>query len=215
MRIALVATLLGGLLASTACLAGEDISKLNGSIRVEDGRTVGDLDTVNGSIRVGDNVNAEDVETVNGSIEIGHGASLKSVGAVNGRISLGERVRVEGEVEAVNGSIRIGNGSDIVGRLSNVNGAIHLDAAHVGGGIETVSGDIDIGGGSRVEGGLLVNKPSGWFNNSRPPRIIIGPDAVVQGKLEFRREVELHVSDSATVGEIVGATPKRFSGDKP
>jgi len=100
--------------------------------------------------------------------------------------------------------------------VSNVNGAIRLEGAHVGGGIETVSGDIEVGAGSRVEGGIRVEKPNGWFNpSSKPPRIVIGPDAVVEGTLDFRREVELHVSDRATVGTIEGATAKRFSGPTP
>ena len=214
MQRLLLVTLLGGLLAAPA-FADDDISKVNGSIRIEEGRTVGDLDTVNGSIHLADNARAEDVGTVNGSIEIGHGAGIVSASTVNGRIGLGERVRVERDVEAVNGSITLGSGSDVAGKASNVNGAIRLDNAHVGKGIETVSGDVEVGAGSRVEGGILVEKQSGWFNNGKPPRIVIGPRAVVQGKLDFRREVELHVSDSANVGEISGAKAIRFSGDKP
>jgi hypothetical protein len=31
----------------------------------------------------------------------------------------------------------------------------------------------------------------------------------------FKREVELYVSDSATVGKIEGAKPQKFSGDHP
>ena len=31
-----------------------------------------------------------------------------------------------------------------------------------GGDIETVAGDIEIGADSRIDGGLLVEKPSGW-----------------------------------------------------
>ena len=72
------------------------------------------------------------------------------------------------------------------------------------------------GAGSRVEGGILVEKPSGWFNSSsKPPRVVIGPNAVVQGTLDFRRDVELLVSESATVGTIKGATATRFSGATP
>ena len=47
------------------------------------------------------------------------------------------------------------------------------------------------------------------------PRIVIGPHAVVQGKMTFKREVELYVSDSATIAAIEGATPTKFSGDQP
>jgi hypothetical protein len=57
---------------------------------------------------------------------------------------------------------------------------------------------------------------SGWFvSDSHKPRIVIGPGAVVQGELRFEREVQLYVSDKATVGAVSGATPIKFSGDKP
>ena len=207
--------LLAGSLSVTA-FADEDISKVNGSIRVDGGRTVGELDTVNGSIHLGDNARATSIETVNGSIEIGDGATAESAETVNGRVSIGARVRISGGLESVNGALTIGDGSDVTGKVANVNGTIRLTSAHVGGGIETVNGDIDVGAGSRVEGGILVEKPSGWFNNSsRPPRVVIGPRAVVQGTLDFRREVELFVSESATVGTIKGATPTRYSGATP
>ena len=215
LRILCLAALVGAL--STPAFADEDISKVNGSIRVDSGRTVGELDTVNGSIHLGDNARATELETVNGSIEIGDGAAVDSAETVNGRITLGARVRVAKHVDSVNGSLVLGEGSDVSGKLSNVNGAIRLTAAHVGGGIETVNGDIEIGADSRVEGGILVDKPSfGWFNSpNKPPRVVIGPRAVVQGTLDFRQDVELHVSESAQVGTIKGATAKRFAGDTP
>jgi hypothetical protein len=44
---------------------------------------------------------------------------------------------------------------------------------------------------------------------------VIGPGAVVKGELRFEREVRLYVSDTATIGNVVGATPVKFSGDRP
>jgi hypothetical protein len=97
-----------------------------------------------------------------------------------------------------------------------VNGRFVLEGAHIGGGIETVSGDIEIGANSHVEGGIIVDKPSGWsWGKQRNPKIVIGPHAIVDGTLEFRREVELYVSDSAKVGTITGAKAQTFSGDRP
>jgi DUF4097 and DUF4098 domain-containing protein YvlB len=83
--------LAGFLLVSIPALADEDISKVNGSIRVEDGRSMGDLGTVNGSIRVGANSRAVEVSSVNGSIEIESGAQVESADTVNGRISIGKQ----------------------------------------------------------------------------------------------------------------------------
>ena len=87
--------------------------------------------------------------------------------------------------------------------MENVNGAIRMERAHVGGEIRTVSGDIDVGTGSRVDGGITVEKPTGFFGiwtEQRPPRVVIGPGAVVAGPLVFEREVELYVHDSARTG---------------
>src|SRR2546421_563104 len=116
----------------------------------------------------------------------------------------------------VNGAMHLQDGADVGGRVENVNGHIVLAAAHVAGGLRTVGGDIDVTGSSRVEGGIVVEKSSGWFNwNTRRPRIVIGPAAAIQGPLRFEREVRLYVSDRATIGPVTGATVIRFSGDKP
>ncbi|MGP1665121.1 MAG: hypothetical protein ACTS5I_04265, partial [Rhodanobacter sp.] len=153
---------------------------------------------------------------VNGSIELGDKAQAKALSTVNGAITLGRDSRVSGSVEAVNGSLRLAAGAEVGGKLSNVNGAIMLDAAHVADGIATVGGDITIGANSRVEGGILIEKSNSWFHwKSHTPTVIIGPHAVVQGTLDFQREVVLKVSDSATIGPVKGATPVTFSGATP
>jgi hypothetical protein len=232
MRIAMVRTGLA-LLLSLACAAptyaDDDISKVNGSIRVntgeragdldtvngsitiEDQATVGDVDTVNGSINVGRNSTTGSLDTVNGGINLGEGVKAASIDTVNGKLRLGERTQVQGKVESVNGSITLEKQADVVGKVENVNGRISLEAAHVGGGLRTVNGDIEIGADSRVEGGILVEKPHGsWFNwNHRTPKVTIGPNAVVQGPIKFEREVELHVSDSAKIGKIEGVQPEQ------
>ena len=219
----LTLALLLGLTLATAAHARRDgnedldIDKVNGSIHVPDNATAGKLSTVNGGIHVGANAHAKSAETVNGGIDVENGSTLESLETVNGGLRLGENVKVTGTVEAVNGSITLGRGTDVSGHASNVNGGIKLDAAHVGGGLETVSGDITIGANSRVEGGVLVNEDHSWFRvgSSRKPRIVIGPHAVVSGTLAFKREVDLYVSDSATIGPVEGASPVKFSGDAP
>jgi DUF4097 and DUF4098 domain-containing protein YvlB len=204
-------------LATASAFAHGDISKVNSSIRIDSGETVGELNTVNGSIRLGDNVQASEVSTVNGSIDIGDNASVESADTVNGRITIGSHTRVSRDVETVNGSVDLEEASDVSGDVANVNGDIRLRSAHVGGRIQTVSGDIEIGADSIVDGGILVEKSNNWFNfgSSKPPRIVIGPRAVVKGSLDFEREVELLVSDSASIGAVRGATPVKFSGENP
>lgn len=194
----------------------DDIDKINGAVRVEAGRHAGDVSTVNGAVHIADGAVVQKASTVNGAVELGDKAQAGEVGTVNGSISLGHGSHVGGEVNAVNGSIHLDQAAEVSGKLGNVNGAIVLDAAHVAGGISTVSGDITIGADSRVEGGILVEKPGGWFHwSSRKPLVVIGPHAVVQGTLEFRREVELKVSDSAQIGPVKGATVVKFSGAHP
>jgi hypothetical protein len=210
--------LLFALAVTQAGAAGNDdldIDKVNGSIHVPANAAVGKLSTVNGGINVGANAHAKSAETVNGGIDLDNGVTIDSLETVNGGIRVGEQDKVGKTIEAVNGSITLHTGADVGGRVSNVNGSIKLDAAHIGGGIETSNGDITVGANSRVEGGILVNEDHSWFHStSRKPHIVIGPHATVQGTLQFKREVELYVSDSATVGQIEGATPQKFSGDQ-
>lgn len=202
--------------AAQAGSTGPDIDKVNGSIRVDDGQLAGDLETVNGSIRLGNHAKADSADTVNGSIEIGDDTELDSAETVNGTISLGERARVRKDVDSVNGAITLERGADVNGKVSNVNGRIRTDAARIGGSIETVAGDIEIGAGSRVDGGILVEKPGGWsWSKQKNPRVVIGPNAVVQGRLVFHRDVDLYISSSARTGAIEGASAKTFDGATP
>ena len=196
----------------------DDIEKVNGSIDIAADQKAGDLSTVNGSIRIKAGAIVEEAETVNGSIALGERGAAESLETVNGTIKMETDARVTESVHTVNGSVTLGRNADVKGGIRTVNGDIRLDAAHVAGGIRTQEGDIEVGGGSRVEGGIHVEKKSGGFSISlfkSTPRIVIGPGAVVQGELTFEREVELFVSETATVGPIKGATPVRFSGPEP
>jgi cytoskeletal protein CcmA (bactofilin family) len=190
---------------------------VNGSIRVPAGLHSGAVGTVNGSIDVEDNAVVAEAGTVNGSIELGEHASADRVSTVNGGVTLEPGAHVAHSVMSVNGGMNLKSGADVGGAVGNVNGHIRLMSAHVAGGLRTVSGDIDINGNSRVEDGILVKRASMSFFNfySRKPRIVIGPGAVVEGKLRFEREVQLYVSDKATVGPIEGAKAVPFTGDTP
>jgi hypothetical protein len=69
-----------------------------------------------------------------------------------------------------------------------------------------------------VRGGILVEKPSmGWWNSgkSRKPRIVVGPDSVVEGPLVFEREVDLLVHASAKIGPVTGATAQAYTDKLP
>jgi hypothetical protein len=195
---------------------GRDISHVNRGITAEAGRAYGSLETVNGGITVEDGATAEAVETVNGGIHVGDKARVRSLETVNGGITAGQDVQVARGAETVNGGIRFEFRSSVGGDISTVNGGITIKQTRVQGRIETVNGDITVGNGSLVQGGLLVERPQGMsWGKRRVPRIIIGPNAVVNGTLRFEREVELFVHPSAKIGTVSGATPKSYTDTLP
>lgn len=123
-------------------------------------------------------------------------------------------------LESFSGAITLQRGSHVTGNVETDTGAVRVEGAHIGGRVTTTYGDIYIGPDSRIDGGILVHKrgviglslgddfqlgiPVG---RSTPPRVVIGARATVAGVLRFKREVELLVSDSATIGPVEGATP--------
>lgn len=210
-RTALLLTLA---LAATPALAQQDVSTVNGSVSADAGQAYGDLETVNGSVSIAAGATVEDASTVNGSITVGDKAQAASLETVNGAIRIGKDVQVRKDVETVNRSIFTDRGTTIGGNVDTVNGAIGLVGTQLAGGIETVNGDITVGIGSHVKGGIKVEKPRGWsMKPRRDPRIIIGPNAVVEGPLVFERPVTLYVHTSARIGAVTGATAKPFSTD--
>jgi DUF4097 and DUF4098 domain-containing protein YvlB len=212
------ALLLATTLVSATAFAGDgrDIDKVNGGITAEAGQQYGSLETVNGGIDIGARAQTGNAETVNGGIDVADGARTGDLTTVNGGIQLGSGVVVDKDLETVNGQIFVDHGGRIGGDVTTVNGAIGLVETDVGGGIDTVNGDITVGVGSHVHGGVHVEKNNQWlrihFGKRKPQRVIIGPNAVVDGPLLFERPVVLYVSSSARVGKITGATPIRFDG---
>lgn len=194
------------------------VSKVLGSIDIGADRTVGKLETVNGGIEVGPRSSAESLETVNGHLRLGAGASADSLTTVNGGITLDANAHVKGAVETVNGSLNLAAGAEVGGTLENVNGDVMIDGAHVVGRLRTQTGSVETRNGARLDAGLLVGKNDnnwGLFGHSTP-RIVIGPGTVIGGPLKFERKVDLFISDRAVVkGAIEGATPVRYTGDKP
>jgi DUF4097 and DUF4098 domain-containing protein YvlB len=205
------------LLAWVASPADEDsVSKVMGSISVSAGEHAGNLGTVNGSIDVGDNAVVGHARTVNGSIRLGERATASELETVNGSVKLHQGARVTGSIRTVNGSLSLDQDADVGERLGNVNGSIHVRGAHVGGDIDTVTGSIELGPDARVDGGIHVHKDNSSDSSSHePPRIVILPGSTVKGTLRFERPVQLFVSDRATIGAVEGATPVKFSGDRP
>lgn len=193
--------------------AADELSTVNGGIEVKAGAAARGVHSVNGGVKLGDNAHATSVATVNGGVSLGNKAEVKEgVRTVNGAVSVDSAAKVGENISVVNGAVTLREGADVHGNLHNVNGRLHLQSAHVGGGLETINGDIRVGANSKVDGGILVKKQRGISLTKRVPRVVIGPGAVVQGKLRFERPVKLYVSDSASIGPVEGATAVKFSG---
>lgn len=196
-----------------------DIDKVNSSITAEAGQAYGDLSTVNGAIRVDSRATIGEAGTVNGSIRVEDNVRSRGLSTVNGGIRVGNGARIDGDVETVNGEVFIDRGGQVTGGVATVNGAIGLVETALGRGIETVNGNITVGVGSHVKGGIRVEKPGkNWgirIGKPKVPRVVIGPDAVVEGPLVFEREVRLYVHQSARIGPVTGATAQRYASARP
>ncbi|MGY0800014.1 hypothetical protein ACW7G0_13295 [Lysobacter sp. A286] len=214
--LALSMTISLALLAPATAFADQgDMSKVNGTLQVQQGERAGDLDTVNGQISIGAKASTGEAGTVNGSIDVGDGAQVGGLSTVNGDIRTGTNVQVGESVNTVNGEIFLGRGSSVQGDVGTVNGAVGLVDTDVSGDIDMVGGDLTVGAGSHVHGGIHYQKPNvGWFSfrSNRKPRIVVGPNARVDGPLVFEREVTLLVHDSARIGPVTGATATSYSG---
>lgn len=217
MRIRPVLALPLALSLALPAFAAQDIDKVNGSITVEAGQEAGDLSTVNGSIKIGAGARTGKAETVNGSITVAENVTAGGLETVNGSIRVSGNGKLSSDVETVNGGVFVDRGGDVRGSIETVNGAVGLVDTDLTGGITTVNGDVTVGVDSHVKGGIRYNKPNrSWFSfNQRDPKVIIGPNAIVEGPLVFERKVELYVHSSAKTGPVTGATPVRFDGATP
>ena len=64
---------------------------------------------------------------------------------------------------------------------------------------------------TRTPPGVVLSPQDPSLLGSANPRLLTDVD----GTLYFEREVELFVHDSAKIGNVRGATAKRFSGNQP
>lgn len=226
MKYAIQILLVIGVLLLAACNVNESIdvaagahsdggTTVNGSITVHDNAEVtGTLRTVNGKIRVGDHCKVSELTVVNGDIKVGQATSTGPIQAVNGGVDLGLGVDVDGRIMTVNGKIKAQPRTHVDGDLGSVNGKIELHGTIVTGEVENHHGGMLITDGSVIQGDVAVRK-SDSDNDKSVPRVVIGPDTQVQGRLIFERPVHLYVHESAKIGEVQGATPERYSDAIP
>lgn len=194
-----------------------DVNTVSGDIDLAANARVGNLTTVSGDIDAKNVVEAGDAATVSGDIEFGANARVGALETVSGDVQLGPQSTLT-SAKTVSGEILLERGGRAQKNLSTVSGSIGLIAANVGGDVVTYTGDVTIGMGSHVHGRLHVRKPQNEgiginvirISRNVVPRIVIGPNAVVDGPLVFEHPVKLYVHSSARTGTITGATPERF-----
>jgi len=207
----------GGFVVDDGSVLNNGISVVNGSVSVgADAEVKGGIDSVNGSISVGARSRVGAIENVNGSIKLAEAVEVAGgIENVNGSIAVANGARVAVSIETVNGRISIDPEARVDGKVATVNGGIELVNARVGA-VESHNGSIVLDLGTHVSGPLHMKPSRGInFGVGSAPKVIIGADCRVDGPLTFEREVELYVHETAVTGEISGAEPITFSGDRP
>lgn len=191
-------------------------ASINGDVIVSEKAIVrdGDLKTVNGTIEIKHGARVNRCATVNGSLRIEAEAQTGDLESVNGHLNVDRDATVRGNIKLVNGGVTLKNGASVSGSVGTVNGAIELYGATVEGMLQNYNGGMTVTAGSLVKGGISVHR-SGRYDRSMAPTIVIGPGSSVEGILSFGRPVRLYIHDTASVGQIRGAEPIRYSGELP
>jgi predicted acyltransferase (DUF342 family) len=218
------------LLAATPAFAQQDLSKISGDVHAAAGQKYGELATVSGDIDVDAGVEAKSVNSVSGDVTIGANVTIDQATTVSGDLQVADKVRtgelttvsgnltvgrdavIGGSVTSVSGSIFVDRGGKIEGDVTSVSGDIGLVQTEVTGDITFVSSNVTVGVGSHVKGHVQLKKPKNVFGSKRSqlPRVVIGPNAVVDGPLDFEMPVKLYVHSTAKTGAISGATAVSF-----
>lgn len=211
--------LLAGLLVVCACAsggcdrsAGDDVHVLadsahtegaiaaNGSVIVDKLTQAqhGDFRTVNGGIFIGEGAHVAACTSVHGRIVVEAAARTGPIESVNGDLAIFRGATVQGSVSLVNGNVAIDSEVEVVGDVASVNGEIDIEGAAVFGDVVNYNGAVTVTAGAHVMGDLVIRDTVG-ANGARIPSVVIGPDAVVAGRLVFERPVRLYVHETARV----------------
>ncbi|MDP5207488.1 hypothetical protein [Alishewanella sp. SMS8] len=197
--------------AETATQNAEDISKVNGSIKVAAGSVAGEVSTVNGSINVAEDSQVKSASTVNGSITLAERAQVTGeTSTVNGSIKLASGSKVMGELSTVNGDMVI-NSSTVAGDVSTVNGTLKIEGSQIAGNLTTLNGNVSLLAGSVVQGDLVYAERTArkswfsWFGKDKhkPATLTISADSNVQGQIILKQEVNLKLENTALAARVV------------
>ncbi len=187
-------------------------NSVNGNIIVETGAVVeGDVRTVNGMVDIDEQAQTGNVKTVNGAIRLGSGAETGNLDSVNGSVRIKNGGKTGG-IRLVNGTLLAAQGSRINGDAYLVNGSAELIGTRISGTLSGYSGGFMVTDASEVTGDVIIRKPKGSFSDSDKPKVVIGQNSTVGGKIIAERAIELWVHESASIGGVEGAEIQVFSG---
>jgi hypothetical protein len=149
---------------------------------------------------------ADNVRATNGAIRIEKDAVIGNVRSLNGEIYI-EGGRVAGNVNTVNGDIYSVSGGHIQGELIAVNGSIELSRFIVDGTLKTTNGDVELTDVVLHQDLIVEHVPRFPFNwTFSRPKIYVGANSRIHGRLIARRRIELCIHPSAHVAVIEGAS---------
>lgn len=197
-------------LAGTTSHAGA--ISVNGDVLVAEHVAAGGgaFRTVNGDIHIGAGAQVDACTSVHGRITVGEGARTGPLEAVNGDLAVARAALVNGPINLVNGRVSIEDDVRVVGGVGTVNGEIKIRGSVVGGDVVNYNGAITLTEGTEVLGDVIVRDTVG-VNGQRVPRVVIGPNSVVAGRLVFERPVRLYIHETATVADTGGFASATFS----
>ena len=180
-------------------------SEVNKSLRISEGRSVGNVSSVNGSLTIEDNVVAEEVSSVNGRLRVGENVTVDELSTVNGSLTAGEGLTSNHSVSTVNGKIDLSDKSMVKGNVSTVNGSIDLTGVVVEKDIETVNASISLSGNTHIMGDIIYKDNNRGKNKwkSKNPTLTIEKGVKVDGKIIVEREVDFDFADSSMMDKVV------------
>jgi len=101
--------------------------------------------------------------------------------------------------------------------VATTNGRIEISDSSIQNSIETSEGDIEINN-TVVHGDVLIRKKGFWDFiglDFFAPKVVIGPNSVVEGSLFIHRKAKLYVHETAQVTAIDGAQAEYYSTARP
>lgn len=140
---------------------------------------------------------------IDGDVDVERGASAGSVRVIDGSARLAEDSAVGGSAHITDGNFVMREGSQLRGGLVAHHAELQISGASIDGEVRLfcTGGRID---NSRIAAPVTVRKKALWHVScERPQRLIIGPGSEIDRLVIETTEIDVEISDGATIGELV------------